>query len=117
VEGISAVGTPIIVAGDKTRPSELVRRINASFAARIFSPKKELGAEFKRQIGKGALIRNPHERDAYAAALAAYNSYSNKFKQVEGMASASIDIDAVKRSVVLKRSMYEAVTGKRPNRA
>ena len=115
---ISRVGTPIIVAGDRAKPSAFVRRINASFRARIFSPKKELSTISKREIGRAVSIPNVHERDAYSAAIAAYHTYYNKFRHIERIkkADASRDVDRIKREVVLKRSVYEALTSKKANR-
>lgn len=114
---IKAAGTPIIVAGDKVNPSELVRKINASFGARLFSPRKEFSMDLKRRIGRSATLTNQHECDAYAAALSAYNHYSNKFHQIDQMGGKEeSELESIKRQVVTKHSIYEAETGRKANR-
>lgn len=114
---IKRTGTPIIVAGDRPSPSELVRRINASFGARLFSPSREFSTEAKRRIGRSATLTNQHECDAYAAALSAYNHYSNKFNQIDRMAGRDAgELEGIKRQVVSKHSIYEAFTGRKANR-
>jgi predicted RNase H-like nuclease (RuvC/YqgF family) len=117
ISEIKKVGTPVIVAGDKSNPSELVRRVNSSFGARLFSPKKEFTMELKRRTGRSATLTNQHECDAYTAALSAYNHYSNKFKQIDHMAaSAEEEIEKIKRQVVTKHSVFEAQNGRKANR-
>jgi predicted RNase H-like nuclease (RuvC/YqgF family) len=117
INEIKKVGTPVIVAGDKSNPSELVRKVNSSFNAHLFSPKREFTMELKRRIGRSATLTNQHECDAYAAALSAYNHYSNKFKQIDHMGVAEeSEREKIKRQVVTKHSVYEAQTGKKANR-
>ncbi|MDE1868867.1 MAG: DUF460 domain-containing protein [Candidatus Micrarchaeota archaeon] len=118
VSEVSKIGIPSIIAGDKPAGSEAIRKINAAFNARLFTPSKELTIDEKRGLGKTYGIKDPHERDAFAAALKAYNSYSNKFNQVERIAAnGSIDdIDALKAKIVSKYSINEAIGNKKANR-
>ena len=114
---IKGVGTPIVVAGDKTQPSDLVRKVNSSFGARLFSPKREFSIDLKRKLGRSANLANQHECDAYAAALSAYNHYSNKFNQIDHIGGREeAEIEKIKRQVVTKHSIYEASTGREANR-
>ncbi|MDE1865470.1 MAG: DUF460 domain-containing protein [Candidatus Micrarchaeota archaeon] len=117
VNSIKGTGTPIIVAGDKSNPSELVRKLNATFGARLFSPKREFSSELKRRLGRTVALANQHECDAYSAAIAAYNHYSNKFHQIEHMSGkGEAELEDIKRQVVSKSSVYEASSGVRSNR-
>lgn len=117
VDSIKRSGTPIIVAGDRTHPSELVRKVNSSFGARLFSPKREFSTDLKRRLGRSAALANQHECDAYSAALSAYNHYSNKFNQIDHMdGKPSTELEEIKRQVVTKRSVYEASAGMKSNR-
>jgi predicted RNase H-like nuclease (RuvC/YqgF family) len=116
ISEIKSVGTPIIVAGDRLRPSELVRKVNASFGGRLFSPKREASLDLKRRLGRSATLTNQHECDAYSAALAAYNRYANKFNQIDHMVTGEAESEKIKRQVVERRSIYEASTGRKANR-
>lgn len=118
VSQISKIGIPSVIAGDKPAGSEAIRKINAAFNARLFAPSKELTIDEKRELGRAFRIKDPHERDAFAAAIKAYNSYSNKFNQVERIASnGSIDdIDMLKAKIVSKYSINEAIGNKKVNR-
>ena len=80
---IKKVGTPIIVAGDRTHPSDLVRKVNTPLEGGSSRPKKEFSMGLKRRLGRSAELTNQHECDAYTAALSAYNRYSNKFHQID----------------------------------
>lgn len=113
---IKVVGTPIVIAGDKTHTSDLVRKVNATFGCHLFSPKREFSLDLKRRMGRTANLMNQHECDAYAAAISAYNHYSNKFHQIEGMGKDEAEVEKIKRQVVTKHSIYEATTGKKANR-
>lgn len=117
VDSIKRAGTPIIVAGDKAIPSELVRKVNTSFGAHLFSPRRESSTGLKKRLGRAAELTNQHECDAYSAALFAYNRYSNKFNQIDHMGGkGDSELEDIKRQVVTKRSVYEAVCGLKSNR-
>lgn len=38
ISEIRKVGTPVVIAADKPVPSELIRKINAAFNARLYTP-------------------------------------------------------------------------------
>ncbi len=118
VSTIEKLGTPSIIATDKKRIGEEIRRINAIFNSRIFTPEKDLTIDEKRLMTRGMNFYNQHELDAYAAALKAYNSYSNKLKQAEhkSRASSHDNIDTIKAKVISKYSINEAMTNKKSNR-
>jgi len=115
---IRSVGIPVIIAGDNLEVSQVVRKINATFSARLFCPSRELPIGEKREIAKISCIKNPHERDAYAAAVKAYRNYTNKFKQAEHIANGMghEDIDRIKAKVVDRYSISEAIENRKANR-
>ncbi|MDE1871121.1 MAG: DUF460 domain-containing protein [Candidatus Micrarchaeota archaeon] len=118
IEVLNGVGTPVIVASDKPNASELVRRVNSAFRSRLFSPEREFKVGEKRIAAMGLGINNPHERDAYVAAISAYHAYENKFKQVEHIAMENRykDVDELKARVVERHSIREAIDGRKANR-
>lgn len=118
VEMLNRVGTPVIIASDKPIASELVRKINSAFSSRLFCPQREFRIGEKRMAAKNLGIKNPHERDAYIAAISAYHSYENKFKQIEHIALEKKygNVDEIKAMVVEKRSINEALEGRKANR-
>jgi predicted RNase H-like nuclease (RuvC/YqgF family) len=115
---IRKVGTPSLIAGDKREVSEVVRRAAAVFNAKVFYPERDLGLEGKKIAGRHAGVFNPHERDAYTAALKAYNAYANKLNQAEHIANESgvNDIDSVKAKVIDRYSINEAILNRKANR-
>jgi hypothetical protein len=118
VSEIQAVGVPVIIAGDRPSVSLIVRKVNAIFNSRLFCPSRELSAEEKRGIAKITYIKNPHERDAYAAAIKAYRAYANKFNQAEHIANEMRveDVDRIKARIVDKQSISEAIANRKANR-
>ena len=118
VSTIEKLGTPSIIATDKKRIGEEIRKINAIFNSKLFAPDKDLTIEKKRFLARGANLYNQHELDAYAAAMKAYNYYSSKLKQTERKISAA-DIgirDVIKAKVIAKYSISEAMTNRKSNR-
>ncbi len=114
---INRAGTPVIIASDRRSASATVRKINAAFNSRLFCPERELKIQEKRGAAKSAMIKDPHERDAYVAAISAYRAYANKFKQIEHIALESNgDAEAIKAKVVGKYSISEAMENRKANR-
>lgn len=118
LERIMAVGTPSIVATDRKVPGDMVRRINAAFRSKLFIPNKDLSTMEKRELAKRAGIRNPHERDAYAAAVKAYRMYANKLNQAEHISRDKDDSyrDMIKAKIIQRYSISEAIEGRKANR-
>jgi predicted RNase H-like nuclease (RuvC/YqgF family) len=117
IDAIGKVGIPSIIACDRT-PNYVVRKIAASFNARIFYPKGEMSINEKMESAKPFGITNPHERDACAAAVKAYRQHSNKLKQAEHIARVNKvkEIDKIKAKVIERYSIDEAITGRKANR-
>lgn len=78
---ISDIGTPSLIATDVSRTPGFIQKVGARFNAKVFSPRKSIMVEEKKQIGKG--IVDPHIRDSYSAAVKAYRHYANRFRQVD----------------------------------
>jgi len=118
VKTLSGLGTPVIIASDRPSPSEMVRKINSAFNSRLYSPERELRIEEKRVEAREIGIKNPHERDAYVAAISAYRTYSNKLKQAEhaAMEKGYNNTDEIKARVLSKRSIDEALRDIKANR-
>ncbi len=118
INTLNRVGTPVVIASDRTEASPIVRRINSAFNSKLFCPNREIRLAEKRTTAKSLGIKNPHERDAYVAAINAYNSYANKFKQIEHMAVQNelMNIEEIKAKVVGKYSIREAVENRKANR-
>jgi len=68
-----------------------------------------MAGEEKIALGKELGYKNDHERDALAAALAAFRKYKNKFMQVEKKAPAEVDPDEIKALVVRGYSIENAI--------
>ncbi len=119
VSTIRSAGVPDVIATDKPDTgSEIIRKVNAAFNSTLYYPRKNILLREKKIIAKARSIKNPHERDAYVAALKAYNAYSNKLHQVErlGRQRNVDDIDALKSKVIHRYSIDEAVTNRKAHR-
>jgi len=116
ISTLNGIGTPVIVASDKPQASDMVKKINTAFNATLFTPDREYKIGEKRMTGKNLGIKDPHERDAYTAAINAYRNYANKFKQIEHIAPKNTDIDEIKAKVVGKYSIREAIENRKANR-
>ncbi len=118
IRRISEVGEPSIVASDRKEASTAVRRVCAAFNATLYQPKSDISASEKRRVARDNGISDPHERDACAAAVDAYNAYANKLKQAERLARQSGigDVDTIKAMVVERYSIDEALHGRRSGR-
>lgn len=116
VDMIRDVGEPVIIASDKKKPDEIVKKLGAVFGAVVFSPQEDLTVEKKEELANRA-FENLHERDALAAAKAAYNAYANKLKQASKKAiEHGIETDKAMTLVIERYSIHEAITGKKANR-
>ena len=109
VETIREVGSPVVIAGDKTRPDALIKKLSAIFDAVLFTPLNDISVERKRNIA-GGNARNLHERDALAAATVAYNAYAPKLRHAERLAREnSAEAERVMAMVIKRYSVDEAI--------
>jgi len=79
-------GIPIVVAGDVKKPSGFLKKISATFGARLFYPRYDISVKEKNEITKEFHYENNHERDALAAALFAKNNFSSILSKVSSAA-------------------------------
>jgi uncharacterized protein len=117
INAIGKIGIPSVIACDR-EPNDIVRKVASAFNAKIFYPGKELSIDDKRSMATPFGITNPHERDACAAAVKAYNQYANKLKQAEHIARINKikEVDSIKAKVIEKFSIEEAISNKPANR-
>jgi predicted RNase H-like nuclease (RuvC/YqgF family) len=117
IEQIRRAGTPSIIACDK-EPGSMPRKLSAIFDVPISYPKTEISVSDKMRAAEPFGIRNPHERDACAAAVKAYNSHANKINQAARIAREMKlqNIDEICSKVMAHYSINEAITGKTANR-
>ncbi len=112
VDVIKGAGQPVMVSGDKKRPTQLAEKISTAFDAVLFVPGSDISVEKKRNL-LDVKFDNLHERDALASAMMAY---AGKLRQAERQARESTtgaDADLVK-AMVIKRYSVDEVIGKRP---
>ncbi len=118
VSTIEKVGIPSVIASDKNFRGETIHKINSAFNSILFMPKGNIPMIEKRQLAHEKSIKDPHERDAYIAAIKAYNYYANKLKQAEHIAKQKNikDVDLVLAKVIKKYSISEAINNKEAKR-
>lgn len=78
-------GTPSLIACDVCPAPEAAQKIASFFSCRLHTPAREIREEEKKAIARGSGVQNNHERDAYAAAVLAYRTHANKFRQIDAL--------------------------------
>jgi hypothetical protein len=77
----------LVVASDVAPAPKLVEKISSSLNAVLYTPPHTLSVTEKKSLVDARFTRdsyaNPHERDAIAAALKAYNHFKPKLEQVD----------------------------------
>ncbi len=118
ISSIRSTGVPSVIASDKSTKGGMVRKISSAFNAVLFMPKENIPVVEKRQFAYMESLKDPHERDAYVAAIKAYNYYVNKLKQAKHKAEERNikDIDTILAKVIMKYSINEALENKSQNR-
>lgn len=87
-------GKPVVIASDKGKTPSKVEKIARSVGAEIYEPREDLTQQKKNQLGEG---ENPHEKDASAAALNAYNHLQKEIRKIEQI-SHEYDISELEAS-------------------
>ncbi|MDK2974016.1 MAG: uncharacterized protein PWP08_387 [Methanofollis sp.] len=108
IEHIARVGKPLIVASDVQPMPDTVEKVRRAFNAVAYVPPQDRSVEGKLELTAGTGYANPHERDALSAALDAYRSLKNKFRNIAKRVPPGIDLDEVRAGVMRGRSI-EAV--------
>ncbi|MDD1742656.1 MAG: DUF460 domain-containing protein, partial [Methanotrichaceae archaeon] len=109
IEWISSRGNPLIVSTDVFPAPGAVEKVKRAFNAILFTPGMDMPANEKVSLAKEFGFKNDHERDAIAAALAAFKKYKNKFLYVEKKVPSDVDPDEVKALVVKGYAVERAV--------
>lgn len=119
-------GTPLLVGADVTPVPEFVSKLATMLNAVLFAPESVVEASEKREITRiyaeqhKIKLRNPHARDALAAAIKAFQHYRNKFEQVEGEVrrlEVPVSMEEVKALVVRGQPIQRAIDFLSPNKA
>ena len=115
VKVISDRGEPVLLATDRAKTPEAVRRVAAAFSCRVWAPKRNISEREKFEVTRGLHFRSRHERDALAAALVAWRRYSKLFEEIDAklerknMAKISAEVKAlvVKKRISIARAIGE----------
>ncbi len=111
---INRFGTALLVATDKNPPPESVKKLASTLGAQLYVPPHSLSVQEKEEIGKKfkGRIKNPHIRDALAAAYKAFSELSSKLSQIDAYLSRidlEIDEEKVKADVIRGKTVAEAI--------
>ncbi|HQT44763.1 MAG TPA: DUF460 domain-containing protein [Candidatus Micrarchaeota archaeon] len=104
---INSIGIPSAIATDKSVVPETVRKVAAGYNAALFAPARELTEREKMALAAGKGLENVHARDAYSAAITAYNHYANKLRQIDSMGLENTE--EVKHRVINGSTMFSAI--------
>ncbi|PVU71896.1 DUF460 domain-containing protein [Vulcanisaeta sp. SCGC AB-777_J10] len=110
-------GTPILVAVDTAKPSDYAKKLAAMIGAVLYYPDKDLSISEKSEIAvkvsreQGIVVKDPHMRDALAAAYKSFIQLKPKLDRVEDEVRRSITrvIDEAKALVVKGMPIKQAV--------
>ncbi|WP_054843315.1 DUF460 domain-containing protein [Vulcanisaeta souniana] len=82
-------GTPVLIAVDTAKPSDYAKKLAAMVGAAIYYPDKDLSIAEKSEIAikvsqeQGVNVKDPHMRDALAAAYKSFMQLRPKLDRVE----------------------------------
>jgi hypothetical protein len=110
-------GTPILVAVDTAKPSDYAKKLAAMIGAVLYYPDKDLSISEKSEIAvkvsreQGIVVKDPHMRDALAAAYKSFMQLKPKLDRVEDEVRRSIArvIDEAKALVIKGMPIKQAV--------
>jgi predicted RNase H-like nuclease (RuvC/YqgF family) len=100
VEELYRAGKPLIVASDVREMPYSVEKIRRAFNAIPYTPKQSLSVEAKYDLTAPFSYTNDHERDSLSAALDAYRSLQNKFRNIAKRVGPGYDLDEVRARVL-----------------
>ena len=117
---IIGYGYPVVVATDVTPTPAFVDRVGRLFEAVVHQPAHSLTVDEKRNLAKSYAakfgtepnFRNTHEKDAFAAAAKALESYGDKFRWIDRrLEEKGLDAisERVKTMVVGGQSLSDSV--------
>ena len=99
VSYIMQFGKPIIIATDVSIAPHFVEKLSAIFNAKLIKPPKDIPVSRKEEIE----LKDPHLRDAMAAALYAYRHYENVFRNIDSKLMDEDEKELMKENVVFGR--------------
>jgi len=111
-------GTPVIVATDVSKVPDYVRKLSSMTSSVLYSPERDLSVTEKSEIvskicqEQKIQVKDPHQRDALAAAYKAYLAYRNKLEKAQEEVrklSAPIPLEEVKVLVIKGLSIKQAI--------
>jgi len=111
-------GTPIVIATDVAKVPDYVRKLCSMIKAVLYSPERDLTVYEKSEIVSKVCaeqkiqVKDPHQRDALAAAYKAYLYYKPKLdKVVEEVKKLTVPvpIDEIKAQVIRGLSIKQAI--------
>ena len=109
VEWIVERGRPVIVAADVTPMPETVEKFRRSFDAAGWTPDRDLAVDVKQHRTREHAYDDDHQRDALAAALAAYDAHVDQFERIAERLPPGLDRGEVIARVVAGEESVEAV--------
>jgi len=109
IEWIIERGRPVVVAADVTPMPETVEKIRRSFDAAGWEPERDLPVDTKKHRTRETGWDNDHERDALAAALAAYDDHEDQFERVAAKVPPQHEVGEVVARVVAGEESVESV--------
>jgi len=100
IEELYRAGKPLIVASDVQQMPYSVEKIRRAFNAIPYTPRQSLSVEAKYDLTAAFSYTNDHERDSLSAALDAYRSLQNKFRNIAKRVTPGVDLDEVRARVL-----------------
>ncbi|WP_292520869.1 DUF460 domain-containing protein [Methanoculleus sp.] len=100
IEELYRAGKPLIIASDVREMPYSVEKIRRAFNAIPYTPKQSLSVETKYALTAPFSYTNDHERDSLSAALDAYRSLQNKFRNIAKRVKPGVDLDEVRARVL-----------------
>jgi predicted RNase H-like nuclease (RuvC/YqgF family) len=100
IEELYRAGKPLIIASDVQQMPYSVEKIRRAFNAIPYTPKQSLSVEAKYDLTAPFSYTNDHERDSLSAALDAYRSLQNKFRNITKRVKPGVDLDEVRARVL-----------------
>lgn len=118
IKQIMIFGSPLIIATDKQKVPDKIRKIASSFDAKVFNPDHDLTVEEKEKI-VNISMKDDHERDALAASLFAFKACSAQFNVIDNNLEAlglNRYSERVKEMIVRKeaKNISEAIEKLKP---
>jgi len=109
IEWMIERGRPVLVAADVTPMPETVEKIRRSFDAAGWTPASDLPVDTKKHRTRQQGYDNDHERDAMAAALAAFDDHADQFDRVARKVPPRQDLGPVLARVLVDEESVESV--------